>query len=190
MTRPSGSICSTPCPAGPPAQGAQGHFRWLLKISKEETPKPLWAACASAPSPEQHVSAACCSEITSCAHSGLCPLTLVLALGTTAKSLAPSSLHPPFRYLYTLIRSPQSSSPDRTVPALSASPHSRGALDSPQHIHVSNVWRHRTGHRTPCVVSPELNRGEGGVVIKVIKLQRSFNSVSSLPNNENSSNEN
>jgi len=40
------------------------------------------------------------------------------------------------------------------------------------------------------VVSPELNRGEGGVVIKVIKLQRSLNSVSSLPNNENISDEN
>ena len=29
----------------------------------------------------------------------LCPLPLVLSLGTTEKSLAPSSWHPPFRYL-------------------------------------------------------------------------------------------
>jgi len=36
----------------------------------------------------------------------LCPLSVVLSLGTTEESLAPSSLHPPFRYLYTLIRSP------------------------------------------------------------------------------------
>ena len=40
----------------------------------------------------------------------LCPLPLVLSLGTTEKSLAPSSLHPPFRYLCTLIRSPWTSS--------------------------------------------------------------------------------
>ena len=32
-----------------------------------------------------------------------CPLPFVLSLGTTEKSLALSSLHPPFRYLYTLI---------------------------------------------------------------------------------------
>jgi len=38
----------------------------------------------------------------------LCPLPLVLSLDTTEKSLAPSSLHPPFRYLHTLIRSPLS----------------------------------------------------------------------------------
>ena len=38
----------------------------------------------------------------------LCPLPLVLSLRTTKKSLAPSSLHPPFRYLYQLVRSPLS----------------------------------------------------------------------------------
>uniref|UniRef100_A0A8B9QH24 Glycoprotein endo-alpha-1,2-mannosidase n=2 Tax=Apteryx owenii TaxID=8824 RepID=A0A8B9QH24_APTOW len=34
----------------------------------------------------------------------LCPLPLILSLGTTEKSLAPSSLDPPIRYLYLLIR--------------------------------------------------------------------------------------
>jgi len=34
---------------------------------------------------------------------GFCPLTLVLSLGTTEKRLAPSSLHPPFRYLHTSV---------------------------------------------------------------------------------------
>ena len=34
----------------------------------------------------------------------LCPLPLVLSLGTNVKSLARSCLHPSFRYLYTLIR--------------------------------------------------------------------------------------
>ena len=36
----------------------------------------------------------------------LCPLPLVLSLGTTEESLTPSSLHPPSRYLYTLMSSP------------------------------------------------------------------------------------
>ena len=38
----------------------------------------------------------------------LCPLPLVLSLGTTGKSLAPSSWHPPCRYLEALVRSPLS----------------------------------------------------------------------------------
>lgn len=38
--------------------------------------------------------------------SSLCPLPLFLALGTTVKSMAASSFHPPFSYLYTWIRSP------------------------------------------------------------------------------------
>jgi len=36
----------------------------------------------------------------------LCQMTLVLSLGTTEKSLALSSVHLPFRYLYRLTRSP------------------------------------------------------------------------------------
>ena len=36
----------------------------------------------------------------------VCPLPLVLSLGTTEKSLAPSSFRLPFRYLYTSMRSP------------------------------------------------------------------------------------
>jgi len=38
---------------------------WLWEISKEETPQPLWAACASALSPAQHRTASWCSV---CAH--------------------------------------------------------------------------------------------------------------------------
>lgn len=41
--------------------------------------------------------------------SWLCLLLLVLPLGKTAKRLTPSSLHPSFRYLYILMRSPLSS---------------------------------------------------------------------------------
>ena len=38
----------------------------------------------------------------------LCPLPLVLSLGTTGKSLAPSSWPPPCRYLEAFLRSPRS----------------------------------------------------------------------------------
>ena len=84
-------------------------------------------------------------------------------------SLAPSFLHPPFRYLCTLIRSPWAfSSPGWTVPALSASPHRRGAP-----VPSSSLWPFTghsplcpclcctgepiTGLRTPGVASPVLN---------------------------------
>ncbi|XP_068775232.1 uncharacterized protein [Struthio camelus] len=43
-----------------------------------------------------------------CVCFSLCPLPLVLSLGTTEKSLAPSSRHPPFRQFYTLRRLPLS----------------------------------------------------------------------------------
>jgi len=39
--------------------------RWLLKISKEEIPQALWAACASALWSAQCRSASCCLEVTS-----------------------------------------------------------------------------------------------------------------------------
>ena len=56
----------------------------------------------------------------------LCPLPLVLSLGSTEKSLTPSSVHPSCRYLYTLMRYPWvCSSPGWTVPALLACPRSR-----------------------------------------------------------------
>jgi len=80
--------------------------------------------------------------------SSLCPLHLALALGTNEQSLAPSSLHPAFRYLWTLLGSFwASSSPDSAVPALSLTGemlqmmHHLGGplLDSLQYVHVSPV---------------------------------------------------
>lgn len=73
--------------------------RKLLKISQDETPKPVWAFSASAPLPTQHRSSAWCSEGTS--RAPVCQLPFVLALDITEKSLALSSSHPPFRYLDT-----------------------------------------------------------------------------------------
>ena len=44
----------------------------LWEISEDETPQPLWAACARAPAPAQHRSAAWCSNsisyVSVCAH--------------------------------------------------------------------------------------------------------------------------
>lgn len=98
--------------------------RWFLRISKKETPEPLWAAWASAQSPIQQRGASWCSNRTSfvpvCAHQ------LSSWHWRPQKSQAPSSLYSPFRYLCTLMRSPQgSSSLCSTVPALSAFLHER-----------------------------------------------------------------
>jgi len=66
----------------------------------------------------------------------LCSLPLVLLVGTTEKSLDPSSLHPSFRHLSTLMRCPWTFSPPGwTVPALSAFLHRR---DAP--VLSSNSW--------------------------------------------------
>jgi len=80
------------------------------------------------------------------------PLPLVLALGTTEKSLALSSFHAPFRYLYTLRRSPlslpfsrlnsPSSQPFLIGEMLQSLHHLCGpSLDSLQYVHVSLVLR-------------------------------------------------
>jgi len=79
----------------------------------------------------------------------LCPLPLVLSLGTTKKSLDPS-LHPPFRYWSTLIRSPEPSllqaeqpkisEPFLTGEMLQSFNHLCGPLlDSVQYVHFSLV---------------------------------------------------
>ena len=89
-----------------------------------------------------------------------CPLPLVLALGTTKRSLAPTPLHPPLRYLYTLIRSApepsllqaqqsQLSQPFLICQMLQPLCHLCGPLLGPlQYVHVSLVLR-----------SPELDTG-------------------------------
>jgi len=82
----------------------------------------------------------------------LCPQPLVLSLGTTGKSLDPSSLHPLFRCLHTLIRSPRTFSyPAWAVPVsqpflghemLWTLNHLCGAsLDSLHYVHVFLVVR-------------------------------------------------
>ena len=80
----------------------------------------------------------------------LCPLPLVLPLGTTEKSLVPSFVHPPFSCLCTSMRSPQPSllqvkqsrlsQPFLIGEMLQSLHHLRGILlDSRQCVHVSLV---------------------------------------------------
>ena len=58
----------------------------------------------------------------------LCPLLLVMSLGTTGRSLALSAMYPPFRYICW--DPPWAfSSPCWTIPALSTFPHGRDAPD-------------------------------------------------------------
>ena len=102
-----------------------------------------------------------------------CPLPLVLSLGTTEKSLAPSSLHFAFSYLYTLIRSALSllfsrlnspsalglSSCERCFSPFDIFPVLHWTL---QYVRVSLVLDKRsTGHSTPAIASSVLSRGEG-----------------------------
>ena len=64
----------------------------------------------------------------------LCPLPLALSLGTTEKSLAPSSWHPPFRYSEAFIRSPSQPSLLQAEQAQLLQPFLTGEmLQSPHH---------------------------------------------------------
>ena len=94
-----GLLVQPPAKAGSPTAGCTGSCAGGSWISPEkETPQPPWAACSRAPSPSEGRSSSSCSDGTFyasiCAH---CPLSCLWAL--LKKSLAPSSWHPPFRYL-------------------------------------------------------------------------------------------
>ena len=100
---------------GPPQQGAQAHVQVTSGDLQGGDPT------ASLGNPCQR-SIICTAQKCFLVFRGnlLCPrvctLAHVLALGNTEKSLVVSSGHPPFRYLYTLVRSP--SPPLFQAPAL------------------------------------------------------------------------
>lgn len=67
---------------------------WLLNISKEETPYPLCATYASASSPFRK------ELLSDVQKNPLFQFVLIASCpGTTKKSLTPSFLHSPFKYL-------------------------------------------------------------------------------------------
>lgn len=82
-----------------------------------ETPQPPWIACLSAQSPSQQITMYWCSDNPP--NFSLWPLPLILSVGTTEKSLAPSSLHSPFS-IYIHWQDPPKLSLGWPVPALSA----------------------------------------------------------------------
>ena len=142
---------------------------WFLNIFKDgDSTTPLDNLCQCSVS----LTAKQCFLIFRWSHLcfSVCPLPLVLLLDTTEKSLAPSSLHPPFRRLCTLMRFPKPSLLQAEQSRLSwplligemllSLHHLCGPLlDSPQY--VSCTGETRTGPVTPGVALPVLSRGEG-----------------------------
>lgn len=83
----------------------------------------------------------------------MCPLRLVLSLGTSGKCLAPSSVHSPLRYLHTLTKCPEPAllQPEQSLvsqpfpvwemlQSQSINHLSGDALDSLQYVHVLLAW--------------------------------------------------
>lgn len=86
--------CPVPCPI---------NFETPLRM---ETPQLPGQPVPALGHPQREKCFLMFREIFLCFH--LCPSALALSLGTSEKSLAPSSLHHPFRFLYTWMRTPLS----------------------------------------------------------------------------------
>ena len=92
MAEVGGTSGSLTVPAEPPRAGPGPMGRQLWESSKEETPQPQGSLCRAL---------ALCSTVVlpdgqrELLCSGWCPLPLLQALGTAARSLAVSSLHLP-----------------------------------------------------------------------------------------------
>lgn len=98
-------------PSGQPQlqQGARPTSKCLLKVSREGTPQPLGNPCQLRHSPSTQLLPGVQAEPP---VFGLCPLPLILALGTADKSLALSYLYLPLRCLQSeLLRAEQSQLP-------------------------------------------------------------------------------
>lgn len=80
--------------------------RCLMKIFEEQIPETFWTTCANAPAPASRQVLP--DVIRNLLCSSLWPLPLVLALVATGKSLAPSCLQPPFRYVIYIDKFPLS----------------------------------------------------------------------------------
>lgn len=81
-------------PSGQPQlqQGARPTSKCLLKVSREGTPQPLGNPCQLRHSPSTQLLPGVQTEPP---VFGLCPLPLILAPGTSDKSLSPSSVPSP-----------------------------------------------------------------------------------------------
>lgn len=99
-------ILSIPQAQAGPSQASYSRIGLdsFLVSSRMAVPQSLWTACARAHSlHRKKVFPDVQREGTFCVFC-YCPLSLVPALGTAEKSLTLSSVYPPFRYLYLLVR--------------------------------------------------------------------------------------
>ena len=95
-----------PAPAARPEQGAKSAAGRLLETSKEQTAQPLGSLsrCSVTCTAQK-----CCLQRCfggNLLRSSLCPLPPFFSPGTAENRAALSSLHPPFGYLYALLRAP------------------------------------------------------------------------------------
>lgn len=99
-------------PLGPPplhqghqSRGLGPHPGSCWRTSRPHT-QPLGSLCQCSVTHTAQKSSLVFRGSLLCA--GLCPLPLALVLDITDKSLSPYYLHPPFRFSYTLVKSPLS----------------------------------------------------------------------------------
>ena len=140
--------------SGPPRDSCLGPCPDSFSISpRTKSPQTLWATCASAWSPSQ-----CFLMIWwKLLCFSLCPLPLILSLGTTERSLAPSSLCPPFSHLYTLTRSPLSLLSSRLNSPSSLYLSSEERYSGPLVLFLALHWTLQRVHVSLVLESPELD---------------------------------
>lgn len=125
-----GRLVQPSAPAGPPQSCLPSTTSWqLLKISREETAPPLDSLCQGLVTPSQK----CLLMFRwNLLHFSLCPMPLILSLGTTVKSLVPSSPH----VFAHIDQSTLSLLLQAEQPQLSAFPHRKDAPPVP----AASLW--------------------------------------------------
>lgn len=142
--------CSNPCSIGVPGT----MFRKLL-ISKQQTPQPLWDTRSSAPV-LAHAQNYILISLRNCLWCTLCPFPIVLAVGTTAQSLVLTSLQPPFRYLWTMMRFPRPPLVQAVLNSLMGE-----VLQAPHHLSGRLLKYHQYVQVFLLLGSPGLDTGHG-----------------------------
>lgn len=163
--RISGDIwLNTPAYAGPPGEDPQDHIQLLDIFKQEDATNPVGNLCWW--SVTLTVKKCFLMYRGNILCFTLCLLPLVLALGTTEKSLGPF-LHPPFRYLYMLVRSLLIFLFSRWISLSSPSLTPQERCSSPLDMFVTRLspvcpyfcftGEPRTGHSTSDVASPVMS---------------------------------
>lgn len=123
--------------------------RWSLNMKSPQSP------CTTAAEPQSPSHKVMVSLQPLC--FSLCKLTLILSLDATKKSLA-LFLHPPFTYLYTLMRSPRAiSSLGLTFPAYKAISYGSSLMQFLNHAHSPPLDSFLHVHASCTLKRPELD---------------------------------